>query len=337
MKFFNQTFLNKYLKNSPIILVDVGSSGGTKFPWKDKSDLISIVNFEPNVENNLESKEKLSSEQVKSNVIFTGNVALSDFKGTGNLFVTNHPDNSSLLKPNNQLMDQFAVSDRYVVSEKKSVSVDTLDNQLKLANINEIDFIKIDTQGSELSVLHGAGDFLTNVLGLEVEINFTKRYSNQSFFSDIDEFLRERGFVLFDIERRFFKRIPGLSLGGPKGQITHGNALYFREEKYFEELVNRDGFNKAKLIKFIFIILFYGYCDYAIHILNKFEKQLSKEDYKSIIFIIEKHNRDISNLLPIFPGRGVLYNTLNFIKELLRINSPRGNFGDKGLGNYRIK
>ncbi len=333
-KFLDQEPFKKCLSKDPLFLVDVGSSGGTKFPWGEIKQFLKIVDFEPNTTGDLSETEK---KDVSDNVVFTGSVALSDRRGDETLFVTKHPDNSSLLEPNILFMEQFAVSDRYIVSEKISVSVDTLDNQLNLVNINEVDFIKIDTQGSELSVLKGSQFFLDKVLGVEVEVNFSDRYNRQCYFSEVDEFLRKNGFILFDLERRYFKRKNGLSLGGPKGQMTHGNALYLKATNYFEKIIQRDDSYLNSLIKIISLSLLYGYCDYAMHILEKFKDHFEKEDYISIKMAIKKHNKDISNLLPLFPGRGVLYNTFNFIKELLRINSPRGNFGDKGLGNYRIK
>ena len=117
--------------------------------------------------------------------------------------------------------------------------MDSLDNILEENNIENPDFIKLDTQGSELDILKGGINTLqSDILGLEIEVEFAKMYKDQHLFSDTDIFAKEIGFFLFDIQRFYFKRKMGMKLGGSKGQITFGNSLYLVTVDRFQEIIN---------------------------------------------------------------------------------------------------
>ena len=56
--------------------------------------------------------------------------------------------------------------------------------------MDRVDFIKLDTQGSELDILHGAGSLLDNCSGLQLEVMFSPLYEGQPLFADVDAYLR---------------------------------------------------------------------------------------------------------------------------------------------------
>ena len=84
----------------------------------------------------------------------------------------------------------------------QELAVDTLDHQLERHGLDDVDFIKVDTQGSELFVLQGASQVLgQHVVGVEVEVEFASIYGGQPLFADVDRHMREHGFDLFDLRR----------------------------------------------------------------------------------------------------------------------------------------
>ena len=80
-----------------------------------------------------------------------------------------------------------------------SIDVSTLDIWAKERGVTYVDYIKIDTQGAELSILKGGIKTLKNVKFLEVEVEFNPIYEGQPMFSDVDSFLRTYGFVLWKL------------------------------------------------------------------------------------------------------------------------------------------
>lgn len=72
----------------------------------------------------------------------------------------------------------------------------------------EHDFLALDTQGSELMVLRGAGDTLSGFRYLKVEVPDFEAYEGCCQLPELQAFLRERGFV--EHARHRFAFHPGL-------------------------------------------------------------------------------------------------------------------------------
>ena len=81
------------------------------------------------------------------------------------------------------------------------MSVDTLDNVFQKSTLEgrvEVinpDFVKLDTQGTELYILKGMQHTLTrSIFSVEVEVEFIEMYQDQPLFNEVDSFMRERRF-----------------------------------------------------------------------------------------------------------------------------------------------
>jgi len=78
------------------------------------------------------------------------------------------------------------------------VVAETLVETLRLDDIGEIerlDFLKIDVQGSELSVLRSGRRRLADAVALQTEVSFIPLYRGQPVWAEIDLELRALGFV----------------------------------------------------------------------------------------------------------------------------------------------
>ena len=79
---------------------------------------------------------------------------------------------------------------------KKKIEVDatTIDDYCAENNINEIDLIKIDTQGSEADILAGMKKIIENekVSIIEIEIILGFAYEKKSSFYDYEKFLNNQ-------------------------------------------------------------------------------------------------------------------------------------------------
>lgn len=110
---------------------------------------------------------------------------------------------SSGYQTNINFLSKFPDVKRFDVTKQITIKADTLNNQLQKNDISAVDFIKIDTQGYELPILKGGADYLDNVIGLEIEVEFAPLYENQALFGDVDSFVRGYGFELFDIKKYY--------------------------------------------------------------------------------------------------------------------------------------
>ena len=84
------------------------------------------------------------------------------------------------------------------MAETKTVLVNesTLDEITSQNNLNP-DFIKVDTQGTELDILKNADNAIKECLMIESEAEIIPMYSGQSLFHDVSSFLYEKDFQLF--------------------------------------------------------------------------------------------------------------------------------------------
>lgn len=215
------------------------------------------------------------------------------------------------------------------------LEADTLDNQFKENQINDVDLIKLDTQGSELLILKGSTGILNNpVIGVESEIEFVDVYKDQPLFSEVDLFLRKYGFHLMEIIRsKYWKRPIDNKFVKSRGQIMYGDVLYLKDIDAFFEMIfgiHDESFRKAKILKALVISICYEHMDYGLEIIqraiheglfNEKEKQIL-EDYinkqKKIDLITEFLNR-----LPEFRGKYRLFLILNYLRNLFRRKENR--------------
>lgn len=101
------------------------------------------------------------------------------------------------------------VFNEYVGHTGKSEEVDSISGDVFCAqyNIGNIDFLKIDTEGYELKVLHGFDSMLTEgkIDFLQFEYGGTWIYS-RSLLKDAVEYLQGRGYVVFKLHSDFLER-----------------------------------------------------------------------------------------------------------------------------------
>jgi len=143
-------------------------------------------------------------------------LALSDRQGTANLYITESPGCTSLLSPGKrmrQICPQGAT-----VKHLEEIRVVTIDEWAKQNGNPAIQLMKFDIQGAELKALQGATCLLGGpTLLVYAEIWFNPVYDGAAIYSEVDLFLREFGFVLYDIFRPKYDR---------NGMIMWGNAIF---------------------------------------------------------------------------------------------------------------
>ncbi|MBY0384805.1 FkbM family methyltransferase, partial [bacterium] len=261
-----QTLLN-LLAYPPHTLVDIGASGGLNQRWKPFLPLLRTVGFEP------DQNEFLRLQNTPQQVWF--DTAISEKKQKKTLYITKSQTNTSLLKPNLSLLNQFQWSptepqDNHSIVKEVEIDCDSLDNVLSSHQIHP-DYLKIDTQGTELDILQGAVQSLKNHFFIvECEVEFAPIYQNQPLFSDVDLFMREHGFYLQDLGNFLSMKPRGLAgIGGAKGRLISADALYFKDLTH----LNIEELNEKKIHSILLGYVAYGYPELGAQLLFKLKEK----------------------------------------------------------------
>ena len=275
--------MDKLLNNNHLVIVDVGASGGIHPRWSRTTECYKGILFEP------DHREFDALKKNSDNNLIVINSALSDSNKEIEFHLCKKQEVSSVYPPNFNFLNKFADSERFNVEKIIHLNADTLDNQLKKEGINEVDFIKIDTQGYELSILKGCSSCLENVVGLEVEVEFEPVYIGQPLFSEVDNYVKENGFILVDLKRYYWKRKNNKNTGNRKGQIIFGDALYFKSP---EQILSSSNISQEKIIRTIYVYLSYGYVDLSQVLLNNSKNELEERVYILLLSLLKKYEKE---------------------------------------------
>jgi FkbM family methyltransferase len=182
------------ISSDKMVVVDVGCRWGFAEDFIPELDRFLIYGFDPDPQECERLNAQYSSPAIRAVPIALGSVA-----GERALYLTKEPACSSLYKPDPYLTSNYSALHCEVEIGKTQVNVQRLDAWAEENGVSVIDHIKIDTQGSELDVLIGAGCLLNKMRSIQVEVEFNPMYLGQPVFSDIDKFLRSNGFVLWKL------------------------------------------------------------------------------------------------------------------------------------------
>ena len=243
-------------------VVDVGANpidGDTPYKSLLQKQLCTVVGFEPQA-NGLAflNARKGELETYLPHVIGEG--------GPATLHVTAVPGMTSLLEPNDAVLGLFhQFSTWAAVQQKVPVQTRRLD---ELSEIAALDMLKIDVQGSELSVFRGARRHLERAVAIHTEVCFLPLYKNQPQFGDIDVELRGLGLIphhIVHINRRTI-----LPIYNPASPHSSVNQVVFADVIYVRDFSKPDAMDDEQL-KHLAIIAHhcYGSFDLAVHCLYR--------------------------------------------------------------------
>lgn len=172
-------------------VVDIGanalsSDGAPPYMELLSRQLCTVVGFEPQPE----AMTVLNAKKSPFETYLP--YAVGDGKA-GTLKVCRARGMSSLLSPEPRVLCLFPGFNEYgrVINE---IPVETrrLDS---ISEITQLDFLKIDVQGLELTVFRNGTARLSQAVALQAEVSFVPLYANQPTYGDIDAALRALGFI----------------------------------------------------------------------------------------------------------------------------------------------
>jgi FkbM family methyltransferase len=178
------------------VLIDVGANTGQYARHIRKQGYRgSIHSFEPFADA-FSALEQAAASDAMWNL---HHYALGDYDGQASLHISSFSPTNSLLQPTPSLIQGFPKAATVASQSVQIRRLDTICDALFARGLDRL-MLKIDTQGSELSVLKGAADLLPEIRLLELELSFAPVYVGQPLFDEVYAFLRSHGFRIIALE-----------------------------------------------------------------------------------------------------------------------------------------
>lgn len=216
----------------PVSVVDIGASSidyDRPYDALLAEGMARLVGFEPQTE--WFSKLAQNGSQRETYLPY----ALGDGEGHS-LNICRYPGWTSFLKPSGRALEILpAFKPNAEIVETVGMPSKRLDD---VAEVEEIDFLKIDVQGAELSIFQNGRRKLQRTLVIQTEVSFMTMYENQPGWGAVDVELRSQGFVPYTIastKPHGRWQINERSIAG-RMQILEADIVYVREEALFESL-----------------------------------------------------------------------------------------------------
>ena len=245
-----------------LTLLDIGAAGGIEPRWEKVCGSLNYIGIEPDKRSNPELNQ---ISRPKKTYILNSFAWNKEEDVEFNL--CRKPQASSVYQPNTKLLDRYPDAERFEIIKKETLKAEPLCKKL---SSHKIDFLKLDIQGGELNALQGLDDKLSDCLGVEIEVEFSELYKSQPLFSEVNNFLLERGFYFSD-----FTSLIRWERDSHKGygRCVFGDGLWLRE------LDNLALKTDEEYLKYAAICSLYGKLDEAI---------------ESLLFVRGGHDQDWS-------------------------------------------
>jgi FkbM family methyltransferase len=178
-----------------LTLVDVGASLEPFPPFRPLLGSATYVGFDPD----LREMHTEASESSRRIILNQAVVAEAE-RATATFFLTRNPTASSTLRPDPDELGPYLHAYRYEVVGEADVPATTLDGALASAGLDRVDWLKLDTQGTDLRLIESISETLSaTLMAIDAEPGLDAYYEAEDTFGDLHRALVERGFWLADL------------------------------------------------------------------------------------------------------------------------------------------
>lgn len=163
----------------------------------------------------------------------------------------------------------------------------TLSDFVRERDLRSVDFVKTDTDGSDLEALHSVVDVVkeAGILGFMVETSYNAQPSDtESSIANVDRLLRDVGFLLYTLSINRYSRaalpapfVHSAPMQTTSGQAMFGDTVYLRDAGSSDyTAVWGDELSATKLLKLACLYELFQAPDSAAELLLRHERTLSE-------------------------------------------------------------
>ena len=262
------SIIKDLIKNEKINALDVGAQGGFN------SDNFFPKKYNIFFEDILVEPIKSESDKLKNKKYLINKGLWSKKEKRKFYLLGKRPGSSSMYKPDKEKFDIHNIKKKdysdYDITREFEVECDTLSNLLEEIKIKNLDYLKIDTQGAELEILRGMGNF--RPILIKIEAHIFSMYKDVPSWHQLLNYLYDMNYVLIDWKE----------IGSHNTRIAAEMDLIFipnfNNDKGKELIMNSNS-------KFISLMLIFGQLNLLKIIMKKFSiKNQEIEKFEDLYF-----------------------------------------------------
>ena len=224
MRLLDRILNHAALRNDPLVLVDVGASAGIPEQWKPLARHAVGIGFDPDPR----EVQILGREQQRFHRwIFAPYVVTADpLQSKATVFATRSPFCSSTLRPSPALQD-WVFSDLFTVIQTAAVPAQTLTQVLEKNGLQRIDWLKCDTQGTDLRIFASLPVSLRHRLHVvEFEPGLIDAYEGEDKAFEVLRAMEKEPFWLADLA---VNRTPRGAVDVARRVLGERGAAFYRD------------------------------------------------------------------------------------------------------------
>ena len=188
----HRNLISKLLGEKKLVALDVGAQGGffnANIFSKKYNFFFDLIAVEPIPEEAKKLEEKnykviskgLWSENCKKKLYILGK----------------RPGSSSMYKPNPEALSLYDFKEKdfsiFDITDEIDIECTTIKESLDKFKVNNLDLLKIDTQGSELEILKGMGNYFPLLMKIEAQI--IPMYKNVPSWTELVNYLHKINYM----------------------------------------------------------------------------------------------------------------------------------------------
>jgi len=213
-------------------VLDAGGRFGLHPTWKDFGGELDYYLFEPDP---LEAERLRIKYERRTDEIKVVESALLDSIGETRIYMFRNQAMSSSHRRNpvSALFKGEREQEVEIVGhiDAKTVTVDSFCKEQEIS----LDFMKIDTEGSEYAILNGAINQLDNsVIGVRSEVNFDNIFEGTPMFSTLHDFMLDHGYYILNLnyDGKGHYCNDAINANGKYGILTECDAVWLKRREH---------------------------------------------------------------------------------------------------------
>lgn len=279
-----------------LVLADIGASGERWEIYEQLKPIANLLQFDPDkrdireVSCNLNSKRKIVT---LNRAVVEAEVEEVDF------YLTRFPYCSSTLEPDFEKLKHYPYAEWFEIEKIQKVPAITINKAIEQTSFNHVDWIKIDTQGTEFRILKSIScPILDQLLVCDIEASLYPHYIGADTLPPIHQMMIDNDFWIVEMRPHWNTRISKKHIEQIKQRYQGKNRKIFEYSKHKEvttlefsylrtiEGCKKRNYSFEKFVNLYVCHFVLGAFEYCLEILFEMEKIFNKKEIIDLLIEI---------------------------------------------------